>query len=83
MDAVAGVVNPWIMARVTLASLALVSLKFGSDASRCRKEDPVVRGEDASLLAKTLLHRRRAAAMADDERATLPHRIRECEVNLA
>lgn len=82
MDATAGVVTPWIMARVTLAWLALVSLKLGSDATRYRKEDPVVRGEDASLPAKTLLHHRRAAAMADDERATLPHRIREREVNL-
>lgn len=65
------------MARVTLASLALVSLKL---ASRYRKEDPVVLREDASFLARTLLHRRRAAAMADDERATLSHRIREREV---
>lgn len=70
------------MARVTLASFALVSLKLGSDGSRYRKEDPVVRGEDASLLTKTLLHCRRTAAMADDKRATLPHRICEREVNL-
>ena len=74
-----GVCSPWIMARVTLASLTFVSLKLRSDALRYRQE---VRGKDASLLAEALLHHRRAAAMADDKRATCPHRVREREVNL-
>lgn len=69
------------MARVTLASsLTLVPLRLRSVATR-QEEDPT-RGKDAPLLAKALLHRWRTAAMADDERATFPHRIREREVNL-
>lgn len=75
--------SPWIMARVILASsLTLVSLRLRSGATWYRKEEGPARGKDASLLAGTLLHHRRTAAMADDERATLPHRIREREVNL-
>lgn len=76
--------NPWIMARsVTLASLTLVfSLKLRSEVSWYRKNDPKCK-KDASLLRRTVLHHRRAAAMADDERTTLSHRIREREVNLS
>jgi len=71
------------MARVTLASsLTLVSLRLRSSATRYRKEENFARGKDASLFARTLLHHQRTAAMADDECATLPHRIREREVNL-
>lgn len=75
--------NPWIMARVTLASsLTLVSLRLRSDTATYRKEEDQAREKNASLLARTLLHHRRAAAMADDERSTFPHRLREREVNL-
>lgn len=74
---------PWIMAHVALASsLTLVSLRLRSLATRCRKEEDSPCGKDAPLFAKTLLHHRRAAAMADDERAAFSHRVREREVNL-
>jgi len=69
------------MARVGLASLALVTLKIRSDRSRHRKD--LLAEKDAPSLAKALLHHRRAAAMADDERAALPHRICERQVNLS
>lgn len=73
------------MARVTLASsFTLVSLRLRSGATTYRREeeDNQARGKNASLLARVLPHHRRAAAMADDERSTFPHRIREREVNL-
>jgi len=71
------------MARVArLASLALVTLKIRSERSRHR-EDDLLADKNAPPLAKALLHHRRAAAMADDERAALPHRICERQVNLS
>lgn len=70
------------MAFVTLASsLTLVSLRLQLN-TRYRKEEDPARRKDASLLTRTLLHHRRTAAMADDEHTTLPHRIRQREVNL-
>ncbi|KAL6263539.1 hypothetical protein P5V15_006329 [Pogonomyrmex californicus] len=70
------------MARVALAlSFALISLRLRSDATRYRKEEEPTRGKDASFLARTLLHHRRAATMADDKRATHPHRIRERQIS--
>jgi len=68
------------MARVGFASLALVTLKIRSDRSRHREND-LLAEKDAPPFAKALLHHRRAAAMADDERAALPHRICKRQVN--
>jgi len=71
------------MAFVTLASsLTLVSLRLRLGTTRYRKEEDSAWQKDASLLRRTLLHYRRTTAMADDEYTTLPHRIRQREVNL-